>query len=63
MTNDATSVVGGRCDDAGSEVAQKAARLAANAQFSVMVDAWVSLPQAVRDIIVALVEQHVHPRS
>jgi hypothetical protein len=63
VSNDTTSVVGACCDDAGYEVAQKAARLAADTQFSVMADAWASLPPAVRDIIVALVEQHVHPRS
>ena len=63
VSNDATSVVGASCDDAGSEVAHKAAHLAAETQFNVMADAWASLPPAVRDIIVALVEQHVHPRS
>jgi hypothetical protein len=45
------------------EAAQKAAHLAADTQFNVMADAWASLPPAVQDIIVALVEQHVHRRS
>ena len=63
VSNDATSVAGGCSGDVESEVARNAAHLAADAQFNVTADAWASLPRAVRDIIVALVEQHVHPQS
>ena len=59
MTNDATSVVGGRCDDAGSEVAQKAARLAADPQFSALVTAWPQLSQEMRAAVRAMVEAAV----
>jgi len=59
VSNDATSVVGASCDDADSEVARKAAHLAADPHFKALLAAWPQLSEEMRAAVRAMVEAAV----